>query len=357
MGREVALIGDQATANVARGLGIESESLPGDLDLGPFLAGAIRQAMVEAGGDHARAGALVDARLSEWSRRMAAALADRLAGRDAALIVTSLFGIEVLHRLAPDTPWAVINSTFYVGPNPPRPLEQDFGPRAVALIGGFVPLLAEARLVLHATDQHFDYGFAGLPPTHLYSGPLGVWEPPQAVPPYLSEPGDPWVLVSISTEAQDDVPIARAALEALADRPVRVLVTVGPEHDPAELGELPANARAVHTAPHGHVLERAVVFVSHAGHGSVMKGLWYGCPMVLAPWGRDQPGVAARAQALGVARIVPRDAVSAGAMREALGHALADKAMAAAAQAHSLRLRATDPPAVAAAALEGAAAR
>ena len=350
------MIGDQATASVANGLGFESESLPADLDLGPFMARTIRQAMVEAGGDHARAGTLTEGRLSEWSRRMAAAVADRMAGRNAALIVTSLFGIEVLHRLAPAVPWAVVNSTFYVGPKPPRPLEQDFGPRAVALINGFVPLLVEARLVLHATDQRFDYAFAGLPPTHLYAGPLGVWEPQQTVPPYLLEPGEPWVLVSISTQAQDDMPIAWAALDALADRRVRVLVTVGPEHDPAELGELPANARAVHTAPHGHVLERAVLFVSHAGHGSVMKGLWYGCPMVLVPWGRDQPGVAARAKALGAAEIVPREDVSAGTMREAIEHALADESMAATARAHSLRLRATDPPAVAAAALEQAAA-
>ena len=351
------LIGDLATAAVANELGFQAESLPGERDLGPFMTHAIQQAMVEAGGDQARADALTDQRLSEWSRLMAAAVADRVADRNVALMVTSLFGIEVLHRLASAVPWAVVNSTFYVGPKPPRPLEQDFAPPAVAVINGFVPMLAKARLVLHATDQHFDYGFTDLPPTHLYTGPLGIWERHQAVPPYLSEPGDPWVLVSISTEAQDDLPIARAALDALADRRVRVLVTVGPEHDPAELGELPANARAVHTAPHQHVLQHASLFVSHAGHGSVMKGLWYGCPMVLAPWGRDQPGVAARAQALGVAVVVPRDAVTADAMREAIEHALADESIAAAAQANSRRLRATDPPAFAAAALAQAAAR
>jgi UDP:flavonoid glycosyltransferase YjiC (YdhE family) len=38
----------------------------------------------------------------------------------------------------------------------------------------------------------------------------------------------------------------------------------------------------------------------------VTKALGYGVPMVLVPWGRDQPGVAARAAALGAARIAGR---------------------------------------------------
>jgi UDP:flavonoid glycosyltransferase YjiC (YdhE family) len=38
----------------------------------------------------------------------------------------------------------------------------------------------------------------------------------------------------------------------------------------------------------------------------VAKALYYGVPMVLVPWDRDQPGVAARAAALGVAEVVAR---------------------------------------------------
>jgi UDP:flavonoid glycosyltransferase YjiC (YdhE family) len=56
-----------------------------------------------------------------------------------------------------------------------------------------------------------------------------------------------------------------------------------------------------------------------------MKALYYGVPMVLVPWGRDQPGVAARADALGVAAVVPRatcnDASVAQAIRQVLDDA------------------------------------
>jgi hypothetical protein len=39
-----------------------------------------------------------------------------------------------------------------LGPNAPRPLEADFGPRAIPLITKFASLLGSADLVLHATD-------------------------------------------------------------------------------------------------------------------------------------------------------------------------------------------------------------
>ena len=84
-----------------------------------------------------------------------------------------------------------------------------------------------------------------------------------------------------------------------------------------------------------------------------MKALWYGCPMVLAPWGRDQPGVAARAAALGVAEVVPRDEASPAAIGEAVTRVLDDEGMREKAEQHAARLQLTDPPAVAAGLIEG----
>jgi UDP:flavonoid glycosyltransferase YjiC (YdhE family) len=106
------------------------------------------------------------------------------------------------------------------------------------------------------------------------------------------------------------------------------------------------------TVSHSAVLERAVLMVSHAGHGTVMKALWQGKPMVLIPWGRDQPGVAARAEALGVAEVVPCAQASAETIGAAVKRVLASEEMARNAALHSARLRATDPPATAAAHLE-----
>jgi EryCIII-like glycosyltransferase len=351
-GYDVTFVGDASVDRALRGVDVPVSVLSPELDLGPRLVGAIRQAMASTGGDLAAAGPLLREAMTEWAREVADPVRAVVLETDPAAIVTSLFGLEALHTANPSRPWAVVNSTFYVGPHPPRPLEADFGPRAIPLIAGYASLLGEPDLVLHATDPVFDLSFDGLPERHHYVGPLGIWEPSGEVPPYLAEPGDPWALVTISSQLQDDVPLARAALDALASRRLRVVVTLGPDHDPIELGSVPPDAQVERTVSHAAVLERAALLVSHAGHGSVMKALWYGRPMVLVPWGRDQPGVAARAAALGVARVVPRDEASPEALADAISAVLDDESMRGKAKRQGTRLRATDPQAVAADLLE-----
>jgi MGT family glycosyltransferase len=183
-------------------------------------------------------------------------------------------------------------------------------------------------------------------------GPLGIWEPPSDPPAYLDEPGDPWVLVSISSQLQDDVPIALMAVDALKDKPVRVVLTIGADHDPAEVPTSASNVRVERLISHSAVLERGTLLVSHAGHGSVMKALWFGRPMVLVPWGRDQPGVATRAARLGVALVVPRDDASPESLSAAIDRALADGSMRETSLRQMERLRSTDPPSTAASLLE-----
>jgi UDP:flavonoid glycosyltransferase YjiC (YdhE family) len=351
-GHEVFFVGDRSVERALDGLDVQAEVLPRELDLGPRLVNAIRDAMASAHGDFVAAGPLVRDRMTSWAQDVSRPVAAIVREHAPATILTSLFGVEVLHAVAPSCPWAVVNSTFYVGPNPPRPLEEDFGPRAVPLVAGYASLLELADLVLHATDPVFDFSFDRLPEHHHYVGPLGIWEPPDQLPAYLVEPGDPWALVTISSQLQDDVPLATAALDALASRRLRVVLTLGQDHDPAELGSVPANVRVERTVSHAAVLEGAALLVSHAGHGSVMKALWYGRPMVLVPWGRDQPGVAARAAALGVAKVVHPEDATAEALSAAIDTILQDKLMREEAERQGTRLRSTDPPRRAAELLE-----
>lgn len=63
--------------------------------------------------------------------------------------------------------------------------------------------------------------------------------------------------------------------------------------------------------------------------------------MVLVPWGRDQPGVAARAERLGVARVVSPDALDR--IETAMADVLDDPRARRAAETHRRRLAALDP--------------
>ena len=100
--------------------------------------------------------------------------------------------------------------------------------------------------------------------------------------------------------------LARTALQTLAAHPVRVVLPLTAGHPRDALGAIPANAHVEQFVPHSAVLPRSCLLVSHAGHGVVAKALYYGVPMVLVPWDRDQPRVAARAAALGVAEVIAR---------------------------------------------------
>ena len=104
---------------------------------------------------------------------------------------------------------------------------------------------------------------------------------------------DPWVLVTCSTEYQGDDELARIAVEALAGEPVRVLITMADAYDSARIPTA-ANVRVERFVPHGHVVPDAAAVVCHGGMGIVTRAASAGVPMVVVPFGRDQPEIARR---------------------------------------------------------------
>ena len=91
----------------------------------------------------------------------------------------------------------------------------------------------------------------------------------------------------------------RAAIDALASHDVRVLVTVGRDRDPADLGPVPANVRVEQWVPQADVLPHAAAVVCHGGHGTVLGALAAGVPLVVLPMFADQPYNARRVERLG----------------------------------------------------------
>ncbi len=83
-----------------------------------------------------------------------------------------------------------------------------------------------------------------------------------------------------------------------------IVVTVGREIDPAELGKQPTNVRIDRFVPRQDLLPHCDVVVSHAGSGSVIGALAFGVPLVLLPMGAGQPLNSDRCQSLGVARVL-----------------------------------------------------
>ena len=167
---------------------------------------------------------------------------------------------------------------------------------------------------------------------HLVHGAPVLASERRAVPaqlPWADEDQTPVVLVSFSTvpEARDPAMLQRA-LDALAPLPVHVIATTGGIVDPAELAA-PANAWLTPYADHEQLLERAAVVLGHGGHGTTMRALRHGVPIVGIPAkGLDQAPNTRLIEAWGVGRALPPD-VGAPRIREAVQEVLADDRFAA----------------------------
>jgi UDP:flavonoid glycosyltransferase YjiC (YdhE family) len=101
------------------------------------------------------------------------------------------------------------------------------------------------------------------------------------------------VLVGFSTTFQAQGLALRNVTKALAGLPVRALVTLGEMLPDGEV-QSTGSVVVVRSAPHRQVLPHTSLVVTHCGHGTTIKALAAGVPIVCMPMGRDQDDTAAR---------------------------------------------------------------
>jgi MGT family glycosyltransferase len=127
--------------------------------------------------------------------------------------------------------------------------------------------------------------------------------------PWPSVDPTPLVMISFSTMfEQRNAEKLQRSLDALADFQVHVVATTAGIVAPSEL-TVPANALLLDYAAHDPIMQRAALVVTHGGHGTAMRALRHGVPMILIPGlAGDQPFVAAAMQEFGAGRALPGDA-------------------------------------------------
>jgi UDP:flavonoid glycosyltransferase YjiC (YdhE family) len=128
-----------------------------------------------------------------------------------------------------------------------------------------VPLVQPLRPVAFASD-----GQEALPrwPRELLSRPL--------------------VYITFGTSmAARQAPIA-TVLDAARELPVRLVVTLGPDGDPAQFGEQPPNVHLARYIPQTRLLEGCAAVISHGGSGTLFAALARGIPQLCLPMVADQ---------------------------------------------------------------------
>jgi MGT family glycosyltransferase len=212
-------------------------------------------------------------------------------------------------------------------------LNQARAERGLAPVTSLNDVLNSVGRVLVCTSPSYDFAADDVPANVRYVGPQlddtpsasdetdqtgetggtgATWDDPG---------GRPLVLVGLSsTVMSHEVELLQRAADALGRLPVRGLVTTGPAVDPAAI-RAPANVSVRRWVRHADVLPYCSAVLTHGGHGTVLKALAAGVPLVVAPLGRDQPDNAARVVHAGAGLRVSRKA-SVADLAKALGRVL-----------------------------------
>jgi zeaxanthin glucosyltransferase len=91
------------------------------------------------------------------------------------------------------------------------------------------------------------------------------------------------------------VDVFRTIAAAMAKhKDLQLVLSVGDQVEPEQIGPAPSNAIIVKRAPQLELLKQSSVYITHAGLNTVLEALTQGVPQVAIPVALDQPGVAAR---------------------------------------------------------------
>ncbi|OGO31720.1 MAG: hypothetical protein A2136_10695 [Chloroflexi bacterium RBG_16_54_11] len=164
--------------------------------------------------------------------------------------------------------------------------------------------------ILVMTSPAFDFN-AQLGANVRYVGPVlddpawvGEWQSPWPI-----DDPRPLIVVSFGTTYQNQEPLIKKAINAMDGMPVRGLVTLGPAMDMNQF-KVPSNVAICQSAPHQKIFPSTSGVITHAGHGTVIRALASGVPLICIPIGRDQPGNAARVVYHGAGLRLPAKASS-----------------------------------------------
>jgi MGT family glycosyltransferase len=259
---------------------------------------------------------------------------------DALLTDIGLFG-SALAAEAANIPCAFLSPTISLRPLPGVPplgscmrpphtpderaaVEAATG-RFASLMNKWLPMLNEARAsqglaaldhalelfdrperLLLATSAAFDFPADRLPRNVRYVGPLldtSGWCEPWTSP-WDPNAGRSRALVSFSTTDQDQAGVLQRVVNAMSGVDIDGLVTTGPALDGVAL-RLPKNVLSFPNASHDAVMKEASLVVTHGGHGTAMRALSHGLPLLVMPMGRDQDDIALRVEARNLGLTLP----------------------------------------------------
>ncbi|HYZ74667.1 MAG TPA: nucleotide disphospho-sugar-binding domain-containing protein [Chthoniobacterales bacterium] len=180
--------------------------------------------------------------------------------------------------------------------------------------------------VITQTPKEFDFPGISWPAQFHYTGPFHDDEGREPVPfPWEKLTGKPLIYASLGTLVNGLDNLYKHILQAVQPlQDVQVVLSVGHNFDPENLGPVPSNTLVVRSAAQIQLLKRAAFCITHAGLDTTLESLANGVRMVAIPIGFDQPGVAARIAHHGTGEFIEIDELTTGRLRGLIEKVLHD---------------------------------
>jgi UDP:flavonoid glycosyltransferase YjiC (YdhE family) len=157
------------------------------------------------------------------------------------------------------------------------------------------------ELVMVATFPQLEYP-RRWPPEVKVTGPMDCELP---YPDIELPVGDgPLVLVAPSTAKDAECRLVRTVLEGLAEEPVRVVATTNRARPEVQI-EVPDNAVLVEWLSYSQVMPEASLVICHGGHGTTVRALGAGVPVLCSPVAGDMSEIAIRVAWAGAGLSLP----------------------------------------------------
>jgi zeaxanthin glucosyltransferase len=179
---------------------------------------------------------------------------------------------------------------------------------------------------LTQTPREFDFENSHWPSQFHHTGPFHDGKGRTEVNfPWERLTGEPLIYASMGTILNGQAEVFQTIAAGVAKhQDVQLVLSIGDQLEPEQIGPVPRNAIIVQRAPQLELLKLASVCITHSGLNTVLESLAQGVPQVAIPVTFDQPGIAARIAYHETGVVTSLDKLSATHLSTLLGEVLSD---------------------------------
>ncbi|MBT2659091.1 glycosyltransferase [Bacillus sp. ISL-18] len=134
--------------------------------------------------------------------------------------------------------------------------------------------------------------------------------------------GKSLLYISLGTVFNQAIDFYKLCFQAFGNTDHTVVMSIGENIQPADLGEIPANFIVNNYVPQTEVLKYTKLFITHGGMNSTHEGLYFGVPLIVIPQSADQPIIAEQVARIGAGIQLKMESLSANQLSEAVDYVL-----------------------------------